>query len=78
MNTHEVLNWIAEIFELPAGSISVDTLRKDIPAWDSLGVLTLIAGLDEDFDIHLTEDEIQEIRSVKDILDLLQRHGHLQ
>jgi len=63
---------------LPAESLSPDTLRDDIPAWDSLGILTLIAGLDEDFDIQLTEDEIQEMRSVKDILELFQRHGHLQ
>jgi acyl carrier protein len=78
MNKNEVVNWLAGLFEAPAGSITVDTLKKEIPAWDSLGVLTLIAGLDEDFGIQLTEDEIQKMSSVKDILDLLQRHGHLQ
>lgn len=78
MNVDEALNWLAELFEMPVGSIGVDTLREDVPAWDSLGVLTLIAGLDEEFGIQLTEDEILEMSSIRDILELLGRHGHLR
>ena len=78
MNNTETLNWLAELFEMPAGSIGIDTLKKDIPAWDSLGVLTLIAGLDEKYHIQLTENEIQEMHSVKDLLNILQRNKHLQ
>jgi acyl carrier protein len=77
MNTSETLNWLAGLFEMPAGSISADTLREEIAAWDSLGVLTLIAALDEEFNIQLTENEIQQIRSVKDILNLLQSKGRI-
>lgn len=77
MNTSETLNWLAGLFEMPAGSISADTLREEIAAWDSLGVLTLIAGLDEEFNIQLTESEIQQMRSVKDILNLLQSKGRI-
>lgn len=77
MNTSETLNWLAGLFEMAAGSISADTLREEIAAWDSLGVLTLIAGLDEKFDIQLTENEIQQMRSVKDVLNLLQSKGRI-
>lgn len=77
MNTSETLNWLAGLFEMPAGSISADTLREEIAAWDSLGVLTLIAGLDEEFNIQLTESEIQQMRSVKDILNLIQSKGRI-
>jgi acyl carrier protein len=77
MNTSETLNWLAGLFEMPAGSISADTLREEIAAWDSLGVLTLIAALDEEFNIQLTESEIQQIRSVKDVLNLLQSKGRI-
>jgi acyl carrier protein len=48
----------------------VSTRREEIPAWDSLGVLSLIAALDEEFDIRLSENEIQDMKSVEDILQL--------
>lgn len=72
------MSWIAELFEESVENIKPDTKREDIPAWDSLGILTLIARLDEDFDISLSEKDIQELRTVEGILILLRRSGKLQ
>ncbi len=77
MNHQDILAWIAEVFEEPAGRVRPDTERKDIPGWDSLGTLSLIAALDEKFDIHLDEAEIDALASVQDIVELLRRHGAL-
>ena len=78
MTTDEALEWIAELFEEPVENITPETPRVDIPAWDSLGILTLMARLDEDFEILLEEEEVQELRSVNDILEALRRYGKLQ
>ena len=67
----EILAWVAEIFETPLGKIGPETKREEIEAWDSLGILTLIARMDEDFHILLTDEEIQRLRSVGDIVDFL-------
>lgn len=77
MQTEEALNWIAEVFEERPGRINAQTLRKDIPGWDSLGTLSLIAALDERFDIHLSEEGIEGMQSVADLLDILRQHGAL-
>lgn len=77
MNTQEALTWISEIFEEPAGRIEATMSREEIPGWDSLGTLSLLAALDERFDIHLSEQEIEGLQGVKDILDLLRRHDQL-
>jgi acyl carrier protein len=77
MNTQEALNWIAEVFEEPAGRIAATTERKAIPGWDSLGTLSLIAALDEKFDIHVDEQEIEAMAKVEDIFAVLRRHGAL-
>jgi acyl carrier protein len=77
MNTQEALNWIAEIFEEPAGRVTAATYRQDIPGWDSLGTLSLLAGFDERFDIHLSEQDIESLQGVEDILELLRRHDAL-
>jgi len=76
-NLSEILAWVAETFEAPAEKIRPETRRDEIDAWDSLGILTLMARLDEDFHILLTEEEIQQLRSVEDILNLLRKRGVL-
>lgn len=78
MNTQESLEWISEVFEESPGRISAGTARSAIPGWDSLGTLSLIAGFDEKFDIQLSEQEIEGMTSVEDILAILRRHGALQ
>lgn len=74
----DVLAWVADIFEIPVGKIRPETKREEIEAWDSLGVLTLIARLDEDYQILLTEEEIQQLKSVEDILDLLRKREKIE
>ena len=74
MTSQEALDWISETFEEPPGRIGLGTVREEIPGWDSLGTLSLIAALDERFDIHLSEQDIDSLQSVKDILELLRRH----
>lgn len=77
MTVDNALIWIANLFEEPVDNIAVNTRRDEIPAWDSLGVLSLIAALDEEFDIRLSEREIQEMKAVEDILQLFKSRGLL-
>lgn len=78
MKTQEALAWVAEVFEDSPARIAPNTLRSDIAGWDSLGTLSLIAGLDERFDIHLSEEDIEAMKSVADLLEILRRHGALE
>ena len=73
-DSNEILAWVAEIFESPIEKLRPETKRDEVEAWDSLGILTLIARMDEDFHILLTDEEIQRLRSVGDIIDLLREH----
>jgi acyl carrier protein len=77
MTEQKALAWIANIFEEPVENIRPDVYRGDIPGWDSLGILALMAGLDEEFDIRLSEQEIPALQTVQDILAILKRHGRL-
>ena len=78
MTSAAVLAWIAEMFEEPVGRITASTARTDIAAWDSLGQLLLMSGLDQQFGIRLTQAELSSLTSVQDILDILTRHQRMQ
>jgi acyl carrier protein len=77
MNLQEALKWLAEVFEDAPDRIKPDTERKDIAGWDSLGTLSLIAALDEKFDIHLSEDQIEGLQNIGDVLEILRGQGAL-
>jgi len=77
MTQREAVEWIAALFEVSPQELTPDTPRDDIPAWDSLGTLTLMASLDSDLGIVLSDDEVQTIKSVGDILEVIRRNGKL-
>jgi acyl carrier protein len=77
MTQQEALGWIANLFEEKPERLTPDMNREDIQAWDSLGVLTLLADLDNDFAIQLSDAEVQGMKTVNDVLEILRRHGKL-
>jgi acyl carrier protein len=78
VNQDAALKWIGQLFEEDAGRLTPDTDRAAVEAWDSLGVLTLMAGLDNDFGIVLSDGEIQNMKKVGDILEILRKNGKLR
>jgi acyl carrier protein len=77
MTETEAIAWIAQVLEMDSDQLTPDTHRDNVPAWDSLGVLTLMAALDSDFGIVMTDDDIQAVKTVGDLLDVMRRHGTL-
>jgi acyl carrier protein len=74
MTQTEAMKWIAEVFEEDVAKLSPELNRQEFERWDSLGMLTLIAALDEQFSIVLTEEEMQKLTSINSILRLLRDH----
>ena len=57
-----------ELFdEVEQGSITKETIIRDLDEWSSLIALTLIAMADENYDIKLTGDDIRTSNTVEDI-----------
>jgi acyl carrier protein len=70
----EVAAIFADVFKYTV-PLTLDTVRQDVPKWDSLQHMALVAAIEQTFDISLSMDEMIEIRSVKDICQILDRHG---
>lgn len=75
---NDFLILLDEIFEEPEGSIAIDSERDAIIGWDSLGVLTLMAELDDRFGILLDAGAIEGFQSVNDIVAVLRENGALE
>lgn len=77
LTVDEAVLWVAEVLNERPSNVRADTKRSDLLGWDSLGQLVLMSALDETFGIKLTQAEIPSLVSVRNILDVLARHGRL-
>lgn len=73
----QALEWVANLFAVPPNTINLETSRNDIVLWDSLGVLMIIASLDEEFGITVTDADMRQCQKVGDLVALLNKHGRI-
>jgi acyl carrier protein len=64
-----------ESFSVSTDMLNDSFIYQSIPAWDSVGHMGLIAGLEEAFDIMLETDDIIEFSSYKVGMEKLKKYG---
>jgi acyl carrier protein len=74
MNRQQFLNSLEEILELDDNTLNGDEALIDIEQWDSLAFLSVIAMADENFDIVIEGDKLEGIKSVNDLVALVEGH----
>lgn len=72
METREKIKAIEELLELEEGTLEEDTVLDNLEEWDSVSILSLIVLLDEEYNKTITSKDIKEIKTVSDILKLME------
>jgi len=72
MTRRGALERICQVLEIPDSQISEDLTPSEVPSWDSFGYLNIIAFLDGEFDIQITEAEVVDLESLKSVLDIIE------
>lgn len=57
-----------EALQIEDREIGLEDVFRDYEEWDSLGRLSLIAALDEEFNLQIEEKEFEKLVTVGDIL----------
>lgn len=69
METKEkVKEIIANVCEVPVSEVIESNTIGDFPAWDSIGHLTILSTIEEQFDISFEPEEMMELEDVNDIV----------
>lgn len=71
---HRVSEIIAGVFNLAASEVGPQTSMDTVEKWDSLQQLTLIVALEEEFDIHFTDEETVTLVNVPLIVEIVREH----
>ena len=73
MEFEKLAKIIAEVLNVDANEITLDTTFVDELGADSLDVFQIIMGIEEEFDIEIPNEEAEKIVSVGDAVEAIKR-----
>jgi len=59
-------------FDIDPQRVTIETTPADIPAWDSMGHVTLASSLEQAFGMSFDVDDLMEMENVKEICRVIQ------
>lgn len=65
---------ICEQFDLDEENVTADTLLEDDLEADSLDLVDLVMSFEDEFQIEVPDEEIQNIKTVGDIVKYIEEH----
>lgn len=68
---NKVKKIVAEQLEVDIDSLKVETTFEEIDA-DSLDIVELVMALEEEFDLEISDQEIENIKSVGDVISYIE------
>lgn len=66
---------VARVFNLDASEVTDQSSKETLAEWDSMGNLSLITGLEEEFKVSFAIADAMEMTSVQDIKRILKDYG---
>ena len=72
MELKEFLENFAEQFDdTESSEIQADTEYRELDEWTSLTALSIIAMIDEEYDVQLKADEMRKTQTIQELFDLV-------
>ncbi len=71
----EFIESLKEVLEIEDRDIQLSDNFRDYDEWDSLGQLSLIAMMDDEYGVVIEESEFSELKTVEDLLNAVMKHA---
>lgn len=72
MDIKEFMNNFAEQFDdLDASALTPETEFKQLEDWNSLVALSVIAMVDEEYDVSIKGDDIRNAKTIEDLFHII-------
>ena len=70
---NKVVEIVSTILQIQPSELSPNSMVGDFPTWDSLGHLTILQRVQDDFGIEFEPEEMMDIEDLKDIIEIVGR-----
>ena len=75
MDINEFIQNFAEQFdETEASEFSPETVFRDNDEWSSLLALSVMAMVDEEYDVQLSANEMRQANTIQELFDIVNSH----
>lgn len=68
-------NFAAQFDDTDASEIKAGTVFKELEEWSSLTALSIIAMVDEEYDVRIKGDDIRNASTVEDLFEVVRSRG---
>ena len=75
MELEKLKEIIADVLNVEVNDITEDTTFVDDLGADSLDIFQIIMGIEETFDIEIPDEEIENFKTVNDVVEYIQNHS---
>lgn len=66
-----VENFAAQFDETDASEFTIETRFRDIYEWSSLMALSIMAMVDEEYDVQVKGDDMRNSKTIKDLFNIV-------
>lgn len=67
-------NFIEQFDEVPATEITSDTRFYEMDEWSSMIALSVMAMIDEEYDVQIKADEMRNSQTIQELYDVVQSY----
>jgi acyl carrier protein len=68
------INLFKEILEIDSQDITLNTTFRDLKSWDSISFLSVIAMIDDEFDVVIEGNDFRKLITIEDIINEIKRY----
>ena len=62
-----------DVLDLPDLKLTQNLSAKDVPEWDSIAHISILAAIQDEFKIKFSVDDIGSLKTVGDLVELIER-----
>ena len=74
MNVQEFIEKFAEAIDIEASELTADTEFRNLDEWDSVAYISVIAMMDEEYDIQIEMSQFKQLKTLGAIADYIEKN----
>lgn len=74
MNLQDFIEKFADAIDIDATELTADTEFRNLEEWDSVAYISVIAMMDEDYDIQIEMSTFKTLKTLGDIAEYIKKN----
>ena len=73
IDNNKFVSQFKEVLDIESQEIGLDLEFRNLQEWDSLALLSVIAMIDDEYDIIIKGNSFKELKTIGDIIDYINK-----